>query len=85
MAQDRGFEFELGGEQKKRIGDHASPQKGFGLSTPRGAEGGGATPGNTVQEWQRERLQAAAHQASSNQALTNMHIRIGNRILKHQT
>jgi hypothetical protein len=31
----------------KQIGDHALPQRGFDLGTPKGAEGGGATPGNT--------------------------------------
>jgi hypothetical protein len=30
-----------------RIGHHTLPQQGFSLSTPRGTEGGGATPGNT--------------------------------------
>jgi hypothetical protein len=29
---------------KKQVGDHAITQSGFGLSTPRGAERGGATP-----------------------------------------
>jgi hypothetical protein len=34
-------------KKKKQIGDHALPQRGFGLGTPEGAEGEGATPGNT--------------------------------------
>jgi hypothetical protein len=33
--------------KKRQVGDHALPQRGFGLSTPEGAEGGGATSGNT--------------------------------------
>jgi hypothetical protein len=33
--------------KKKQIGDHALPQRGFGLSTPEGAEGGWTTPGET--------------------------------------
>jgi hypothetical protein len=31
-------------KKKKQIGDHALPQRGFGLGTPEGAERGGATP-----------------------------------------
>jgi hypothetical protein len=40
--------------KQKQIGDLAFPQEGFGLGTPEGAEGGGAscrvTPGNMGQE-----------------------------------
>jgi hypothetical protein len=44
--------------KKKQIGDHALPQRGFGLGTPKGAEGAGATPGNTGRGRQQERAQA---------------------------
>jgi hypothetical protein len=41
-------------QQQKKIGAHALPRTGFGLSTPRGAERGGqATPCNTGRRWQR--------------------------------
>jgi hypothetical protein len=30
--------------RKKQLGDHTTPQEGFILSTPRGAEGGGQRP-----------------------------------------
>jgi hypothetical protein len=52
-------------EKKRQIGDHALPQRGFGLCTPEGAEGGWATPGNTGRGRQRERTQAPVHQTSS--------------------
>jgi hypothetical protein len=41
-------------EEKELIEDHALPRRGFGLSTPRGAERGGAWPGNTGCMWQCE-------------------------------
>jgi hypothetical protein len=68
--------------KKKQIGDHASPQRGFGLGTPEGAEGGGqrrATPGNTRRGQQRERAQATVHQTSSKHTCTSRHGRISNR------
>jgi hypothetical protein len=35
--------------KKRAIGDHASPQEGSGLGTPKGAEGVGTTPGNRIE------------------------------------
>jgi hypothetical protein len=65
--------------EKKRIGDHALPQGGFSLGTPKGAEGGG---GNARQHGTRaatREAQATAHQASSKRISTNRHGRISNR------
>jgi hypothetical protein len=64
---------------KRQIGDHALPQRDFGLGTPEGAEGGWATPGNTGRGRQRERAQAAVHQTSSKHTFTSKHGRISNR------
>jgi hypothetical protein len=36
-----------------QIGDHALPQRGFGLSTPSGAQREGVTPSNTGRRRQR--------------------------------
>jgi hypothetical protein len=41
-------------KKKHQIGDHALPQRGFGLSTPGGAEWQGATPSNTRHRRHRE-------------------------------
>jgi hypothetical protein len=65
-------------QKKIQIGNHALPEVGFGLSTPRGAERGGATPRNTGRGRQGERLQAAGHQVSSKRGVTNRHCRISN-------
>jgi hypothetical protein len=51
--------------KKRQIGDHALPQRSFGLGTPEGAEGGGAAPGNHGRGRQREKAQATVHQTSS--------------------
>jgi hypothetical protein len=51
--------------KKNQIGDHALPQRGFGLSTPSGAERKGATPSNTRHRRQRESRQRAAHEPRS--------------------
>jgi hypothetical protein len=62
---DSGAVFSLFTAAKnEQIGDHASPQQGFGLSTPRGAAGGGLAPGNTGRGRQRESAQSVVHQAS---------------------
>jgi hypothetical protein len=41
-------------EKKNQIGDHALPQRGFGLSTPSRAERKGATPSNPRHGRKRE-------------------------------
>jgi hypothetical protein len=66
-------------KKKKQIGDHALPQRGFGLGTPEGAEGWWATPGNTGGGRQQERAQATVHQTSSKHTFTSRHGRISNR------
>jgi hypothetical protein len=72
----RGLRFE---KEKNEIMDHASPQKGFGLSAPRGVEGRAPMVSNTRPGRQRERVQGTAHQASRNLAFTSRHRRISNR------
>jgi hypothetical protein len=67
------------GKKKKQIGDHALPQRGVGLGTPEGAEGGGAASGNTGPGRQRERAQATVQQTSSKHTFTSRHVRINNR------
>jgi hypothetical protein len=42
------------------------PQDGFGLSTPRGAEGGGATPGNPGRRRQRKRRKQLCTRPAAN-------------------
>jgi hypothetical protein len=59
--------------QKEQIGDHALLQEGFGLGTPEGAEGGGATRGNMGRGRQPERAQATVHQTSSKHTFTSRH------------
>jgi hypothetical protein len=65
--------------KKMQIGDHALPQRGFGLGTPEGAETGGVTPGNTRPGRQQERAQATMHQTSSKHTSASRHGRISNR------
>jgi hypothetical protein len=62
-------------QKEMPIGDHASPQDGFGLSKPREAEGGG---GNTGRGRKRERAQETAQQASSKHAFASRHGSISN-------
>jgi hypothetical protein len=63
----------------KQIGDHALPQRGYSLGTPEGAEGGGATPGDTRPGRQRERAQESMDQTSSKHTFTSRHGFISNR------
>jgi hypothetical protein len=65
-----------GKKKIKHIGDHALPQRGCGLGTPEGAEGGWATPGNTERGRQRQRAQATLHQTSSKHTFTSRHGRM---------
>jgi hypothetical protein len=51
-----------GWKGKNQIGDHALPQRGFGLSTPSGAERKGASPSNTRHRRQHESRQRATHE-----------------------
>jgi hypothetical protein len=46
-------------KEKKQIGDHALPQRGFGLGTPEEAEGGGGIAG-------QHGTRAATKEGSSN-------------------
>jgi hypothetical protein len=72
----------LGTCQKKKkknlIGDHTVPRRGFGLSTPRGAEWGRAMPSKTGRRRQREREQRAMHQPRSEFMLPHRH-----RVIRH--
>jgi hypothetical protein len=51
--------------KKNQIGDHALPRRGFGLSTPSGAERKGATLSNTRHRRPRESRQRASHEPRS--------------------
>jgi hypothetical protein len=68
MSYAMGFEFDgvMYENRRRPIGDQASLQVGLGLSTLRGAEGGGAMPSNTGRGQQRERMRAT--EISSNSA-----------------
>jgi hypothetical protein len=52
-------------KKKNQIGDHALPQRGFGLSTPSGAGRKGATPSNARHRRQRESRKRAMHEPRS--------------------
>jgi hypothetical protein len=60
--------------QKKRnqIGDHALPQRGFGISTPSGVEQEGAAP-NTRHRWLRKSRQRATHDPRSEHTRARRH------------
>jgi hypothetical protein len=56
-----------------QIGDHALPQRGFGLSTPSGAERKGATPCNTRHRRKRKSRQRAMHELRSEHTRARRH------------
>jgi hypothetical protein len=65
MFRSRASQWQAKKRKKNQIGDHALPQRGFGLSTPSGEEGKGATPSNTRHRRQRESRQRATHKPRS--------------------
>jgi hypothetical protein len=70
--------------KKKQIGDHASPQRGFGLITPRGTEEGGEMPcprGRVA----TGRTQTAADPPNSQPAVTSRKGIISDRNLNQDT
>jgi hypothetical protein len=60
-------------EGKIHIGDHVLPQRGFGISTPSGAEREGTTPSNTRRKLQHESRQRAMHEPRSEHTRTRRH------------
>jgi hypothetical protein len=54
-------------QKKTQIGNHALPQRGFGLSTPSKAEREGATPSNTVRRQQRKSKRCTSPEANTPQ------------------